>query len=100
MARFYFDFRENGSSTEDEEGHDLLDVGAAEREAVRAAAEIALDRFSEGTLRSVTVDVRDRNGDHMLSATVSLNVTSGVAHPRAGKERSRSDDEGQGAGSP
>lgn len=100
MPRFYFDIREDGSFIEDEEGHDLPDVKAAELEAVGAAAEIVRDRFREGSLRSLTIDVRDRNSDQVLSATISLDVTHGVAHAHASGDRDKSRDEGQGAGPP
>ena len=41
-----------------------------------------------------------RNSDQVLSATISLDVTHGVAHAHASGDRDKSRDEGQGAGPP
>src|SRR5215204_4705705 len=63
------------------------------------AAEIGRDRLPEGGLQSVTVDVRDENGDNLLSVTVSLTVTQSTQQA-GGKGRSRSGDTEEGAGPP
>jgi len=100
MPRFYFDIREDGTSIEDEEGIDLADVNAAQKEAVKSVAEIGHAVLPETGLRSVSIDVRDRNGDHVLSATLTLDVTHAGDHSQDGKGRGRSGDEEQGAGPP
>ena len=95
MPRFYFDLRENGTFIEDEEGMSLPDLAAAKYEAAVTAAEIGRDRLPEGGLQSVTIDVRDENGDNLLSVTVSLTVTQSTQQA-GGKGRSRSGDTEEG----
>src|SRR5215210_9102847 len=97
MPRFYFDLRENGTFIEDEEGMSLPDLAAAKYEAAVTAAEIGRDRLPEGALQSVTIDVRDENGDNLLSVTVSLTVAQ-PAQQSGHKGRSRSHDMGRRAG--
>jgi len=97
MPRFFFDLLENGTLIEDEEGMLLPDLAVAKHEAAETAAEIGRDRLPEGALPSVTVDVRDENGDSLLSVTVSLTVTQ-PAQQSGDKGRSRSHDMGQRAG--
>ena len=98
MPRFYFDLREDGTVVEDEEGVSLPDLATAEREAAKAVTEIGYDRLPEGGLSSVTIDVRDENGDHILSATVSLEVKH--VTKQGPKGRSKSGDTGEDAGPP
>jgi len=100
MPRFYFDLREeDGTLVEDEEGMSLPDLAAAEREATRAASEIAQHRLLDGDLHSLSIDVRDHNGDDQLSVTLSLDVKRS-SQRRRGRGRTRSGDTGQGAGPP
>ena len=99
MPRFYFDLRENGTLIEDEEGMEVADVSAAETEAVKTAVEMARDRLPGSKLSSITIDVRDRNGDHVLTATATLEVKR-ASRPTRGKGRSRSGDTGEGTGPP
>ena len=99
MPRYYFDLREDRTVVEDEEGLSLPDIDAAQREAAETAAEIGRDRLPKGGLRFVTIDVRDENGDNLLSVTATLEVkrSSQLSNHNG---RSRSGDTGQGAGPP
>jgi hypothetical protein len=72
MARFYFDVREGVRFVPDEEGLEFPDIGAAEREAAQAAAEIGRDKLPTGAARSVTVEVRNEHGQRIITATVAL----------------------------
>ena len=74
MPRFYFDVREGVRFTEDEEGLELPDCNAAEREAAEAAASIGRDMLPKGTARVVTVEVRNEHGQRLVTATVTLAV--------------------------
>jgi hypothetical protein len=56
MPRFFFDVRENGTFSPDEEGLEFPDLDAAEREAAVAASDIARDRLPNGK------SARDRHG--------------------------------------
>jgi hypothetical protein len=96
MPRFYFDLREGESFIEDEEGLTLPDLAAAEREARRTATEIADDRQDLGSL---TIEVRDRNGDNLLSVAMSVEVKRASLRSED-KGQSRSGDNGAGAGPP
>jgi len=97
MPRFYFDLRENGSFTEDEEGTLVPDIDAAQKEAGRGINEMALHKLSDSGIRYMTIDVRDGNGDTVLSVTLTLDVKRS-SQRSSGKRRSRSGDTGQGAG--
>ena len=63
MARYFFDFRSPGSSSIDEEGEDLSDMGAAHRVALKALSNAIPDIAIEGGIdQRFTVDVRDELG--------------------------------------
>ena len=61
MPRFYFDVRDNGSFTPDDEGGEFDSLDAAEIAAAEAAAEIGRDRRPMSATRKVTVEVRDEH---------------------------------------
>jgi hypothetical protein len=71
MPRFYFDVREGVRFAPDEEGLEFPDV-AAEREAATTAAEIGRDLLPKGAARAVTVEVRNKHGQRIITATVTL----------------------------
>lgn len=77
MSRFYFDVREGETLTQDQEGLDLADLDAAEREAVHAAAEIGNDTLPKRYAPEVCVEVRDEHGQHVLSVAVTMSVERG-----------------------
>jgi hypothetical protein len=70
MPRFYFDVRDDGSFTSDDEGREIDTLDAAELAAAEAAAEIGRDRLPMSDVRKVTVEMRD---DHrQLVGTVMV----------------------------
>lgn len=77
MAMYYFETREGLSVVHDEEGLDLPDLDAVEREAAIAAAEIARAALPINMATHVVVDARDGNGNLVLSATATLLIVRG-----------------------
>lgn len=74
MPLFYFDVRDGQRFIPDEEGTDLSDLDAAERDAAEAAAEIGRDLLPPGKVRSVCIDVRNEHGQRVLTVTVALQI--------------------------
>ena len=74
MPRFYFDIRVEGAFTEDEDGAELPDVGAAEEEAVACVSQLAWDKFPHSDIREISVEVRGEYGGRVLAAKISLVV--------------------------
>ena len=72
MPLFHFDVREGIRFTADEDGLELPDIAAAEREAAETAASIGRDLLPKGVARSVTVEVRNQHGQRVVTATVTL----------------------------
>ncbi len=72
MPRFYFDVREGEKFIPDEEGLEFDTLDAAEREAATAAAEIGRDRLPKGDARQVTVEIRNKHRQRVLTVTVSM----------------------------
>jgi hypothetical protein len=62
VPRFFFDIRDGSKFVADEEGLELPDLDAAEREAAEAAADMGRDKLPGGKLRRVIVEVRDDDG--------------------------------------
>jgi hypothetical protein len=54
IPRFYFDLRQNGLLTTDEEGEELPDLDAAEREAALLAAHLTAELFKAMVLSSAS----------------------------------------------
>jgi len=77
MPRFYFDLREDGTYSPDDEGLEFPNLDAAEREAATAAACIARDRLPNGKSREIVMEVRDGDRQQLLTVTVSLHVERG-----------------------
>ena len=71
MPRFYFDLRQEGDLTVDEEGAELPDVAAARQEAVLAAAHLVLELF-KGASFAYTIEIRDEHGKVVGRSTMSL----------------------------
>ena len=61
MPRFYFDLREGGMFSPDDEGVEFPDLNAAEREAAEAAAAIGRDRLPKGGSREINMEVRNEH---------------------------------------
>jgi hypothetical protein len=74
MPRFHFDVRESQHLIPDKEGSDCPGLNAAEREAVETAAEIGRDLLPDGKARAVSIDVRNEQGQRVLTVTVSLQI--------------------------
>ena len=74
MPRFYFDLREGGMFSPDDEGIEFPDLNAAEREAAEAAAAIGRDRLPKGGSREINMEVLNEHRQRLLTVTVSLHV--------------------------
>ena len=72
MPRFYFDIREDDRLVSDDDGNDLPNTDAAEREAVLVAAEIASDQVKRGRIEKVVVEVRNEDGERVAVTTLTL----------------------------
>ena len=78
MPRFYFDVRQDGELTPDEEGEELPDVGAAEQEAALAAVHLAKELL-HGPHASLAVEVRDEQSKRVARATITLDVDRSIS---------------------
>ncbi len=74
MPLYYFDVREDVRFVPDDEGMELPDLDAAETEAAEAAALITRDAIRKRTARSVTVEVRDDEGQRVITVVVALAI--------------------------
>jgi hypothetical protein len=74
MPLFYFDVIDDGAFARDEEGTELPDLDAAEREAATTAAEIGRDRLPIAPNHIVIIEVRNEHGQRVLTVTVGLHV--------------------------
>jgi hypothetical protein len=72
VACFYFDVREDGEFSPDDEGLECRDLDAAERIAAETAASITRDKLPKGGSREVSVEVRDETGQSLLTVTVAM----------------------------
>jgi hypothetical protein len=77
MPRYYFDFREDGVISADDEGYELPDIKAARREAASSLAEMARDRVRNGAAthnaHRMSIEVRSESGPS-LQAKFTLEV--------------------------
>jgi hypothetical protein len=73
MPRFHFDLRQNGILATDEDGEDLPDLVAAEREAALVAAHLTEELFKGPGLK-FCIDVRNAQGETVARVNVSLDV--------------------------
>ncbi|HEY4276020.1 MAG TPA: hypothetical protein VGM68_11080 [Rhizomicrobium sp.] len=63
MARYYFHIRDSLGIIPDEEGMELLTIGAAQTEALRSAEDIARAAVDAGLeRRACTIDIADEAG--------------------------------------
>jgi hypothetical protein len=74
LPRFYFDVREGTHFITDEIGLEFESVDAAEYEAARAAADIGRDQLPKGDARDVTIEVRDEQGQQVVTVRVAMEV--------------------------
>ncbi|WP_418219763.1 DUF6894 family protein [Bradyrhizobium icense] len=80
MPRYSFDIREGGELTPDEQGLELSTLQAAQEEAARALADMALDavrKWSNGTDHRMAIEVRDDDGPGFRSSSHSSSIGRG-----------------------
>ena len=85
MPRFYFGIRTGCSFVPDCEVMEFPDLDAAEREAVKAAAGIASEWPPKGDPRKVMIDVRNEEGERVLTIRVTMDIERSA--PAAGLSR-------------
>ena len=71
MPRYYFDLHDF-ISVRDELGLDLPDLAAVRTEAHRALAELAANHTADDGSVQICTEVRDRDGNCVLSATLLI----------------------------
>jgi hypothetical protein len=74
MARYYFDWRDNETFEEDEEGVELPDLEAVKVEASQSLIERAREVFPGLHRHSLSIEVRDDASRPLLSVTLILEV--------------------------
>ena len=72
MAQYFFDINDGRNKDFDETGHDLLDDGAARKEAIRELALMIDDEVPAGDRESYVVTVRDASGVPIYVASANL----------------------------
>jgi len=74
MARYFFDWRDNETFEEDEEGMELPDLEAVKVEASQALLERAKDILPGLDRHRLSIEVRDDSGRPLLSITLILEI--------------------------
>lgn len=74
MPRYFFDIREGARFLPDEDGLELPDLDAAEREAAESAASIGRDLLPKGDARDVTIEVKNEHRQRVVTVTVSMHL--------------------------
>jgi hypothetical protein len=74
LPRFYFDVREGARFVPDDEGLEFPDFDATEREAAEAAASIGRNLLPRRDAREVTIEVRNKHRQRVLTVTVSMHL--------------------------
>jgi len=74
MPRYYFPAREDDTSIPDDEGFELPDLSAAEREALLTLACMGRDLLPTGEVSSVTIEVWTEDRRRVLAATLTLHI--------------------------
>ena len=87
MPKYYFDIREKGRFVPDEEGTDLPDMDAAEREAAELAASIGRDRLPSSESRAIIVEARNEHRQRVMTVTASLDIVRVRPRPHAPPRR-------------
>jgi hypothetical protein len=83
----YHDIREKSRFVPDEEGMDLPDLHAAEREAAELAASIGRDRLPSSESRAIIVEVRNEHRQRVMTVTASLDIVRVRPRPRVPARR-------------
>jgi hypothetical protein len=81
MARYFFDFYENGVRTADEVGTDCSGIQAAKSEAISALVAIAKEALPDGDHHVFTVKVRNDAGEMVLQVSIRFDVEVGMDKP-------------------
>ena len=87
MPKYYFDIRKKGRFVPDEEGTDLPDMDAAEREAAELAASIGRDRLPSSESRAIIVEARNEHRQRVMTVTASLDIVRVRPRPRGPPRR-------------
>ena len=74
MARFYFDWRDNGDLTIDDEGIDFADFQSVKTEAARSLIEHARDIVPGHDRRTLSIEARDDTGGLVLKTILIFEV--------------------------
>lgn len=74
MPQFYFDVSVGNDLISDDEGVQLESLDIAESKAVRAASEISHNSLPKRRISEVAVQVRDQDGEPVLSVAVSMSI--------------------------
>lgn len=74
MPVYFFDIDVGSGRVLDTEGSSLPDVAAAQREATEPLAQIGTERFPGCDDQTLSVDVRDENGEVVLELSLTLCV--------------------------
>jgi hypothetical protein len=74
VPHFYFDVREGARFVPDEIGLEFDNLDAAERAAAETAAEIGRELLPKGDAREVTVELKNKHRQRVLTVTVSLEI--------------------------
>jgi hypothetical protein len=80
MARYFFDVDDGFSHTIDDEGLECETLEAAKSAAVEALPEIAINVLPAGDSHHVAVRVQAEDGTAILTAVLSLAVTTWVSN--------------------
>jgi hypothetical protein len=75
MPRYFFDFTNGNGESADAEGSDHADLGAAEGEAIDTLIMVAREGMPSGTMRAISVRIRDESGKVLGTYELSLTVT-------------------------
>jgi hypothetical protein len=74
MPRFYFDTVVDGATAHDDVGRELADLDAAGHEALRSAAEIAVDLARTAQSTEIAVKVRVGGVEPLATARLSMRL--------------------------
>jgi hypothetical protein len=91
MARYFFDFYENGVLIVDEEGTDCSGIRAAKCEAILALTGSVKDALPDGDHHVFTVKVRDGAGLIVVQASILFDVEIGMDRPAVDRHRDGGD---------
>ena len=74
MARYFFDWRENGTFVEDDVGVDCADLDMVKAEASMALIDAVRDLVSSVARRVMVIEVRDGSSNPILRARLVLEM--------------------------